>query len=90
MRPLEDLLHRIQWDPTFRTGVFALGYYDRVAHSERIVPFTAVTLDRSRPDTFSLQDEDGLIAHIPLHRVRTVYRNGIAIWQRPERHGKQR
>ena len=90
MRPLEELLHRIKWDPTFGTGVFALGYYDRIAHSERIVPFTTVTLEPSRPGTFSLQDEEGRIVHIPLHRVRTVYKNGIAIWQRPERHGDQR
>jgi hypothetical protein len=38
-----------------------------------------------RPDTFAFQDADGIIHHIPLHRVRAVYKNGIAIWRRPAR-----
>jgi hypothetical protein len=33
--------------------------------------------------TFSVNDENGGVAHIPLHRVRTVYKDGVVIWQRP-------
>ena len=85
MQPLAELLHRIRWDPEFGKGAFALGYDDRVAHKEQLVRFEAVTLDPQRPGTFSVQDEDGLVAHIPLHRVRTVYKDGVVIWQRPRR-----
>jgi uncharacterized protein (UPF0248 family) len=82
VQPLHELLDRIKWDPTFGRGRFALGYYDRVARRERVVPFDSVTVD---PDTrsFAACDEDGLVVQIPLHRVRTVYRDGQAIWQRP-------
>jgi uncharacterized protein (UPF0248 family) len=83
VRPLQDLLHRIRWDAEFGRGAFALGYYDRVAQHERIVPFASVSFDPARPGTFSAQDEDGVVRHIPLHRVRAVYKNGLAIWQRP-------
>jgi uncharacterized protein (UPF0248 family) len=83
MRPLEELLHRIKWDPEFGKGAFALGYYDRVARQERIIPLESLTMDPQHAGTFSLQDEDGLVAHIPLHRVRTVYKDGLVIWQRP-------
>lgn len=31
MQPLQELLHRIMWDPVFGEGEFALGYEDRVA-----------------------------------------------------------
>jgi uncharacterized protein (UPF0248 family) len=85
MQPLADLLHRIKWDAEFSQGAFALGYYDRVAHNEQIIRFESVTMDPQRPGTFSVQGEDGLIAHIPLHRVRTVYKDGGVIWQRPGR-----
>jgi hypothetical protein len=37
--------------------VFALGYYDRVAHKEQIARFESVTMDPQRPGTFLLQDE---------------------------------
>jgi uncharacterized protein (UPF0248 family) len=81
---LEDLLHRIQWDPEFGRGAFALGYVDRVAVSEQIVLFSDIHLDRARPGMFTMiADEAGSARHIPLHRVRTVYKNGVVIWQRP-------
>ena len=85
MQPLEALLHRIKWDAEFGKGTFALGYYDRIARTEQIVPFESVALDPERSGTFSVQDEDGFVVHIPLHRVRTVYKDGVVIWQRPQR-----
>jgi uncharacterized protein (UPF0248 family) len=85
MQPLEDLLHRIRWDPEFGRGRFALGYDDRVAHEERVVGFEAIALDRERPGFFSIADQAGQVAEIPLHRVRTVYKDGAIIWQRPPR-----
>ena len=85
MQPLQDLLARITWDPDFGKGRFALGYEDRMVPEETVVPFAAVGFDVARPGTFSIQQEDGSVAHIPLHRVRTVYRNGEPIWRRPAR-----
>jgi uncharacterized protein (UPF0248 family) len=85
MQTLEALLHRIQWDAEFGKGAFALGYYDRIAHEERVVALESVTMDARQPKSFLLHDDGGLVAHVPLHRVRTVYKNGVIIWQRPER-----
>jgi uncharacterized protein (UPF0248 family) len=85
MQPLSDLLHRIMWDPAFAKGEYALGYVDRVAGREIVVPFSSIELERGG-GSFRLHDEEeGVAAHIPLHRVRTVYRNGAVIWQRPAR-----
>jgi uncharacterized protein (UPF0248 family) len=85
VQPLHDLLHRIKWDVEFGKGEFALGYYDRIVHDEHIVPFASVSLAPERPADFSFHDEDGIVHHIPLHRVRTVYKDGVAIWRRPGR-----
>lgn len=85
MQPLQDLLHRIRWDAEFGKGAFALGYYDRIVRQERVAPLRSVSLDPQRPQTLALQDEDGMVRHIPLHRVCTVYKDGVVIWQRPSR-----
>ena len=83
MQPLQELLHRIKWDIEFGKGEFVLGYYDRIEHDEKRVPFVSISFDPQRPFAFSFQDEDGIVRHIPLHRVRTVYKDGVVIWQRP-------
>ncbi|HSL20155.1 MAG TPA: DUF504 domain-containing protein [Vicinamibacterales bacterium] len=82
MQPLDELLHRIRWDAAFARGVFELGYVDRVAGGEQIVPFASVSFDPERPGMFTVVDEAGAARHIPLHRVRTVYRDGVVIWKR--------
>ena len=83
MQPLEDLLNRIRWDAEFASGTFALGYVDRIAGREEIVPFSSARFDPQHRGMFSVQDQDGTVHHIPLHRVRAVYKDGVVIWQRP-------
>ena len=82
MQPLQDLLNRIKWDVEFGKAEFTLGYYDRIVHDEIIVPFVSISFDPQRPATFSFEDEDGIVRHIPLHRVRAVYKDGVVIWRR--------
>jgi uncharacterized protein (UPF0248 family) len=84
MQPIDELLHRIRWDAKFGTGEFALGYYDRLAREEKIAPFVSTIID-PQSGTFSFADEDGVVHRIPLHRVRTVYKDGVVIWHRPGR-----
>jgi uncharacterized protein (UPF0248 family) len=85
MQPLQDLLHRIRWDPVFGRDDFTLAYYDRVAKAEQTVTLADISFDPERPRTFSLRGTDGLVHNIPLHRVRSVSRDGRVIWQRPVR-----
>jgi uncharacterized protein (UPF0248 family) len=85
VQPLEHLLNRIRWDADFGRGTFALGYSDRVAATEVTVPFTSAQFDPERPGAFSVEDADGTVHFIPLHRVRTVSKDGIVIWRRAAR-----
>jgi uncharacterized protein (UPF0248 family) len=82
MQPLDQILDRITWDAGFGNGHFALGYLDRLAGGEVVVSFDEVHRDRGGR-SLALLDDDGLIVHVPLHRVRTVYKDGIPVWQRP-------
>lgn len=82
MTPIQDLLHRIQWDAEFGNASFTLGYYDRVR--ERVFRVSFERVHRARGDHFSfdLEDADGRLRMIPFHRVREVWRNGVLIWER--------
>ena len=82
MIPIQDLLHRIRWDPEFDRGDFVSGYYDRIVHEIILVPFREISFPKDGPGIFELLDHEGQTHSIPLHRVKTVYKNGELIWHR--------
>ncbi len=85
MLPIEKVLSRVRWDKDFGNAAFLIGYYDRLA--ERLVhrPLADLVFPRDDRFAFLLMDDEGVWQRIPLHRVREVYRNGVLIWQRPDR-----
>lgn len=85
MQAIQDLLHRIQWDPAFGQGYFEIGYLDHVAHGVIRVPWSRVHLPPGEHFALEVSEEDGSARMVPLHRVRAVWRDGALIWQRPPR-----
>jgi len=82
MIPIQDLLHRILWDPEFGRGEFVIGYYDRIEHEIILVPFREIRFPKDGPGIFELIDHEGQTHSIPLHRVKSVYKDGELIWHR--------
>lgn len=82
MLPIQKLLSRIRWDPRFRQGQYTLGYFDRVARRIVLVRFDNVRFPSGVRGMFEIQDDEGVLHRIPLHRVRGVYRDGRLIWER--------
>ncbi len=82
MIPIQDLLHRIQWDPEFGKGDFVIGYFDRRLGRIIKVPFQRIAIEPGSSFSFELFDELGKARMIPLHRVREVWLNGNLIWHR--------
>ncbi len=82
MIPIQELLSRIRWDEEFGQGTFRLGYYDRVEDRIMYVDFEELFFEPGDHFTFELVDIDGVVHHVPLHRIREVYRNGDLIWHR--------
>ncbi len=82
MIPIQDLLHRIQWDAEFGGAAFEIGYVDRVVGATVRVPFGDVRVEHGQLVLLNAADEDGSHATIPLHRVREVWRDGRLVWQR--------
>jgi uncharacterized protein (UPF0248 family) len=82
MVPIQDVLHRIQWDPSCRGHRFDIGYLDRVAGAVVRVPLADAHLDAARPASLILRDAAGVALRIPLHRVRVVWRDGVSFWAR--------
>lgn len=84
MQPIQELIHRIQWDRDFSAADFEIGYYDRVEDRIILVPFSALYLPKGERFMFELYDLDGGVRQVPFHRVREVYRDGRCIWKRPD------
>lgn len=82
MTPIQDLLHRIQWDPQFAQGEFVIGYYDRVCRDIVRVPLRRVHLAKEERFSFEAVEADGAVHTVPLHRVREVWHDGQLIWRR--------
>ncbi len=82
MMPIQDLLHRIRWDENFGRGEFTIGYYDRVEQELVLVPLQEIEFPPDSPGVFELYDCEGRRHTIPLHRVRTVHKDGQLIWRR--------
>jgi uncharacterized protein (UPF0248 family) len=82
MIPIQEVLHRIQWDPACRGSVFEIGYIDRLAGAVVRVPFESLRLEAGPHAALRVTDKDGTVCRIPLHRVREVWRDGQTIWRR--------
>ena len=83
MIPIHELLNRIRWDPEFGRGRFELAYWDRVDRRELRVPFDREAFPSGEHFFCTAVAPDGEVHTIPLHRIRSVYRDGVVIWQRP-------
>jgi len=82
MIPIQDVLHRIQWDAAWRGRRFEVGFLDRVAGMIMRVPFGELHLDGGARASLTVRDPDGSVLRIPLHRVRQVWRDGEIVWER--------
>ena len=83
MIPIQDLMHRIRWDPEFGRSEFVIGYEDHVARGVVRVPWRRVRLESGQRFAFEAVEDDGSAHMVPFHRVRAVWRDGKLIWQRP-------
>lgn len=82
MLPIQDLLHRIRWDPEFGSGRFEIAYLDKLEGALVRVPFSTLRFEPGERFGFEVVDVHGELRLIPFHRVREVYRDGKLIWQR--------
>ncbi len=82
MTPIQDLLHRIRWDPRFARSEFVIGYYDRSTRGIVRVPLRHVNFASGERFFFEAIEDDGSAHEVPLHRVRELWRDGELIWQR--------
>jgi len=83
MLPIQDLLHRIRWDPEFGKGRFEIAYLDKVAGRLERIPLELVRFEPGESFGFEIVGLHGEERFIPFHRVREVYRDGALIWRRP-------
>jgi uncharacterized protein (UPF0248 family) len=82
MIPIQELLHRIQWDSEFGKAEFVIGYLDRVSGTVARVPFRRIRFPSGGHFALEVVEDDGAVHDVPLHRMREVWRDGVLIWHR--------
>jgi len=82
MQPIQDLLSRIHWDPEFGQGRFELAFLDHREQDLIRLPFNQIQFVPGDHYFFHYLDEEGVSHSVPLHRIKSVYRDGKLIWQR--------
>lgn len=84
MQPIHELLNRIHWDPAFGEGEFELGFLDHQEDTIVRIPLRSIDFMPADHFFFYYLDEEGEEHSVPLHRIRSVYKNGKKIWCRPD------
>ena len=82
MQTIQDLLNRIRWDENYSRGYFEIGFDDHQANDLVRVPFETLQFDIHDHFFFHYYDENGEEHDVPLHRIKSVYKNGELIWHR--------
>jgi uncharacterized protein (UPF0248 family) len=82
MTPIQDILHRILWDPHYGAAPFTIGYYDRREKRVVRISFERIRVESGNHFSFDIEDKYGNTRMIPFHRVREVWRDDALIWQR--------
>jgi len=82
MQPIHRVLSRLRWDPRYRHGRYAIGYFDRVLRRIVVVPFEQISFPLAARKQFEIWDGNGKRIRVPLHRVRRIYRDGRVLWER--------
>lgn len=84
LRPAEDVLHRIKWDPDRKPDEYIVGYEDRfegvleMPFGECVASLTCVICRLCL--TFNLRFDTQ--TDIPMHRIRFFKHNGVIVWDR--------
>lgn len=82
MQPIHELLNRIHWDTEFGKGEFELWFHNHVGQQLTKLPFNEITFLPGDHYFFYYMDEEGEEHSVPLHRIKSVYKNGELIWHR--------
>lgn len=82
MQTIRSLLDRIHWDPEFGKADFELAFRDRVEQRLIRLPLRRIIFVPGDHFFFHYLDDEGIEHSVPLHRIKSVYRNGERIWHR--------
>ncbi len=82
MIPIHELLNRVRWDEEFGNARFEIEYYDRVERRPIRVALADIDWSKDDPYFVHIVDIHGETHPVPMHRIKSVYRDGCRIWHR--------
>jgi uncharacterized protein (UPF0248 family) len=82
MQTIRELLNQIRWDPNYSKSEFEIEYLDHLEDHLIRVPFKTLYLEPEHHFFFQFIDAEGIGHSVPLHRIKSVYKDGELIWHR--------
>ena len=79
MKPVQEVLNKIKWDPNENPEDYTLYYFDRVTKELCPVEYNDAIIEEG---LLKVRIEDSIVS-IPLHRIRKITKKGRAFWERP-------
>jgi uncharacterized protein (UPF0248 family) len=78
MQPIQDMLNKIKWDKREKPEQYTIFYYDRILKKLVKIPYTKIKKIEGSFIVLNNEEE----SNIPLHRIKKVVKNNIAVWER--------
>ncbi len=77
MQPIKEFLNKIIWDRRENVSLYEVGVFDRFTKEISFIPLSSV-----RIEGMSMHMDGSEPAEIPLHRIRSVRKEGKIVWER--------
>lgn len=78
MFPIQDLFNKIKWDKRENPDDYSIFYLDRILNSLIEIPYTKI---KKIEGSFMVLDNIEE-TNIPLHRIKKMMKNNVAVWER--------
>ena len=78
MQPIQNLLNKIKWDKREKPADYSIFYLDRILNKLIQIPYTKI---KKIEGSFMILDNEEE-TNIPLHRIKKVMKNNVAVWGR--------
>lgn len=78
MISIKDLLNKIKWSKEENPSDYFIGYWDNV--DKKIVFIKFNEIKKIEGNFLLLDREEG--TYIPMHRIKEVKKNNVAVWRR--------
>ena len=79
MQPIKSLLNKIKWDKREAPEKYSIFYFEQI--SKKLIKVDYIDIKRLE-GSFIIVEKNNEGVNIPMHRIKEVRKNNIAVWKR--------